>query len=327
MSQLPSRRIGDQVVSALGLGCMGMSAVYGRPDAAEARATLDRAIDLGVTLFDTADMYGNGHNERFVGEALRGRRDRIRLATKTGITTVPVLGLPRGVDGRPARIRRALDASLQRLGTDHVDLYYLHRVDPQVPIEDSVGAMAEAVAAGKVLQLGLSEATADELRRACAVHPIMALQTEWSLFSRDLEVDVLPAARSLGVAIVAYSPLGRGMLTGSPASTTRLPLIDYRRFLPRWRRANLQANLHEVGVVRSVADEVGATPGQVALAWVLARGEDVVPIPGTKRRKYLEQNLGALDVVLSPDQLARLDGISASGDRYGSGTGGVPTRR
>lgn len=316
---LPERRLGDLTVSALGLGCMGMARVYGRPDPEEARATIDRALDLGVTLFDTADMYGNGASERFLGRALRNRRDRIVLASKTGILSWPVVGVPRGVNARPERIRRSIEGSLRRLGTDHLDLYYLHRVDPRVPIEESVGALSDLVAAGKVRAVGVSEVTADELRRAYATHPIAAVQSEWSLFSRDLEAEVVPAARELGVGIVAYSPLSRGILSGSPAATTRLSLFDYRRFLPRWQAENLTANLRAVEVVAAVGRAHQVTPAQVALAWVLARGDDVVPIPGTKRPRYLEENIGALDVRLSEDDLARLDGLVAVGNRYAGG--------
>ena len=238
------------------------------------------------------------------------------LATKTGITTRRLTGLPKGLDGRPERIKSALEASLRRLGTDRVDLYYLHRVDPHVPIEDSVGAIAALVAEGKVRAVGVSEVTGAELRRAYATHPIAAAQMEWSLFSREVETEVLSTARELGVGIVAYSPLGRGMLTASPTATTKLPLIDYRRFLPRWRRQNLAANLQGVERVRAVADRLGATPGQIALAWVLSRGEDVVPIPGTKRPAYLAENIGALEVRLDAAAFAELEQIEATGSRY-----------
>uniref|UniRef100_UPI00261D515B aldo/keto reductase n=1 Tax=Micropruina sp. TaxID=2737536 RepID=UPI00261D515B len=264
-----TRRLGPLRVSPLGLGCMGMSAVYGRPDEASSKATLQRALDRGVTLFDTADMYGRGANEKLLGRHLRGARNDIVLATKTGILTMPGLGLPMGVDASPARIARAAEASLRRLRTEVIDLYYLHRVDPRVPIEESIGAMAALVRAGKVRALGVSEVTADELRRAHAEHPIAAVQLEWSLFSRDPERDVVPLAHELGVGVVAYSPLGRGMLTGSPAATTQLSVVDYRRLLPRWNRRNLAENLGQVQVVREVADEVGARPAQVALAWLL----------------------------------------------------------
>jgi aryl-alcohol dehydrogenase-like predicted oxidoreductase len=306
---------------------MGMAMVYGRPDPAQARATIDLALERGVTLLDTADVYGNGSSERFLGQALRGRRDEVALASKTGIRTWPLIGLPRGVNGRPAHIRRSVEGSLRRLGTDHLDLYYLHRVDPRVPIEESIGAMGELVTAGQVRALGVSEVTANELRRAYATHPIAAVQSEWSLFSRELEADVVPTARELGVGVVAYSPLGRGMLSGTAAATTRLPLIDYRRFLPRWRSENLTANLEAVEVVAAIARGHQATPAQVALAWVLAQGEDVVPIPGTKRPQYLEENLAALDVQLAPDDLERLDRLVAVGDRYAGGATGVGGRQ
>ncbi|WP_375389835.1 aldo/keto reductase [uncultured Amnibacterium sp.] len=310
------RRIADLEVGELGLGCMGLATVYGRPDPREARATLDAALEGGVRLLDTADMYGDGTSERFLGEWLPGRRDRVVLATKAGIRT-RLGGLPAGLDGRPAHLRAALDASLGRLGTDHVDLYYLHRVDPRVPIEDSVGAIAGFVQAGKVRQVGVSEVTASELLRAHSVHPIAAVQSEWSLFTRDLERDVVPAARSIGATVVPYSPLGRGMLTGDPRATTRLPLLDYRRFLPRWRGANLRRNLALVDRVREVAGRIGATPAQVALAWLLGQGEDVVPIPGTTRRRSLADNLGATRITLTDGDRAALDGLQAAGGRYG----------
>lgn len=320
-----TRRLGPLRVSPLGLGCMGMSAVYGRPDEASSKATLQRALDRGVTLFDTADMYGRGANEKLLGRHLRGARNDIVLATKTGILTMPGLGLPMGVDASPARIARAAEASLRRLRTEVIDLYYLHRVDPRVPIEESIGAMAALVRAGKVRALGVSEVTADELRRAHAEHPIAAVQLEWSLFSRDPERDVVPLAHELGVGVVAYSPLGRGMLTGSPAATTQLSVVDYRRLLPRWNRRNLAENLGQVQVVREVADEVGARPAQVALAWLLGHDSGVVPIPGTKRPAYLDENLAALDLTLTADQRERLSILRAAGDRYRSGSG-VPSR-
>lgn len=320
-----TRRLGPLRVSPLGLGCMGMSAVYGRPDEASSKATLQRALDRGVTLFDTADMYGRGANEKLLGRHLRGARNDIVLATKTGILTMPGLGLPMGVDASPAHIARAAEASLRRLRTEVIDLYYLHRVDPRVPIEESIGAMAALVRAGKVRALGISEVTADELRRAHAEHPIAAVQLEWSLFSRDPERDVVPLAHELGVGVVAYSPLGRGMLTGSPAATTQLSVVDYRRLLPRWNRRNLAENLGQVQVVREVADEVGARPAQVALAWLLGHDSGVVPIPGTKRPAYLDENLAALDLTLTADQRERLSILRAAGDRYRSRSG-VPSR-
>jgi aryl-alcohol dehydrogenase-like predicted oxidoreductase len=295
---------------------MGMAMVYGRPDPVRARAAIARALDLGVTLFDTADMYGRGASERLVGHALRGRRDEVVLASKVGILSWPVVGIPRGVSGRPNYIRRSLEGSLRRLGTDYLDLYYLHRVDPDVPIEESIGAMSDLVAAGKVRELGVSEVTADELRRAYAVHPIAAVQSEWSLFSRELEAEVVPAARALGVGIVAYSPLGRGMLSGAASATTRLSLFDYRRMLPRWQSDNLADNLRAVETVADIATDRQATPAQVALSWLLAQGDDVVPIPGTKRPGYVEENIGALQVTLTDDDMARLDRLVAAGDRY-----------
>jgi aryl-alcohol dehydrogenase-like predicted oxidoreductase len=315
---LPARALGRNgpTVSAQGLGCMGMSFAYGTPDHDEAIATIDRALELGVTLFDTADMYGFGHNEELVGKALAPRRDDVVLATKFGIHLDADDPSGRGVRGDPAYVRQACDASLGRLGLDHIDLYYQHRPDPTVPIEDTVGAMAELVAAGKVRHLGLSEASVDTIRRAAAVHPIAALQTEWSLFSRDIEDGIVPACRELGIGIVPYSPLGRGLLTGNVASLDDLQDDDFRRTQPRFQGANLDANLAAVAVVREIAEVHGVTPGQVALAWVTAQGDDVVPIPGTKRRRYLEQNVAALDVALTPDDLARLDTLRPAGERY-----------
>lgn len=310
------RIIGGIEPFPIGLGCMGMTMSYGPVDKAEAAATVQAAVDAGVTLFDTAQMYGGGRNEAFIGPLLEPFRDDIVLATKSGIRT-RFGGLPVGLDGRPESIRKGLDASLKRLRTDRVDLYYLHRVDPKVPLEDSVGALADGVHAGKVRAIGLSEVTGSQLRRAHAVHPVAAVQMEWSLFSRTLEDDVLPVARELGVGIVTYSPLGRGMLTGSPAATTNLSLLDYRRILPRWRKENLAANLRTLDIIGQVAARHDATLGQVALAWVLARGDDVVPIPGTKRRRHLKENLAALELRLSAEDLVELDRIRAQGDRYG----------
>lgn len=317
-----SVRIGSLETSPLGLGCMTMTQAYGRPgkvETREARATLAHALEIGLTFFDTADMYGNGANERLVGGVLRSHRDDIVLATKFANVTLPLLGLPYRVDGSPAYVKKAVDASLRRLGTDRIDLYYLHRVDPKTPIEESVGAMAELVAAGKVRELGLSEASADEIRRAHAVHPIAALQSEWSLFSRDIETDVVPTCRELGIAIVPYSPLGRGLLTGTPESSTRLGLLDYRRLLPRWRKDNLATNLEQVRRIVRIADRLDATAAQVCLAWLLSRGtphSPVVPIPGTKRRRYLDDNVKAIDLVLPADVIADLDAIQAAGERY-----------
>ncbi|MEI5672118.1 MULTISPECIES: aldo/keto reductase [Nocardioides] len=308
-------------VSALGLGCMGMSAFYGTPDEEGGLATIRRALDLGVTFLDTSDMYGPHTNERLVGRAIAGRRDEVQLATKFGIVAGP--GRERAYDSSPAYVRSACDASLQRLGVDHVDLYYQHRVDPKVPIEETVGAMAELVTAGKVRHLGLSEASAATIRRAHAVHPITALQTEYSLFTRDLEDEILPTLRELGIGLVPYSPLGRGILTGAITSESTLEEGDSRRsaYFPRLNGEGLQANLRLVDAVRAIAEEKGCTPGQLALAWVLAQGEDVAPIPGTKRVRYLEENAGAADVELSADDLQRLtDAVprdAVVGERYG----------
>lgn len=312
-----NRRLGAELtVSALGLGCMGMSYAYGAADRAEALATLDRALELGITFLDTADIYGAGHNETLLGEFLASRRDDVVLATKFGILLDPATRMPNGVDGSATHLRESIDASLQRLGVDHVDLYYLHRPDPSVPIEDTVGAMAELVTAGKVRHLGLSEASAATIRRAAAVHPIAAVQSEWSIFSRDLEADVVPACRELGIGLVPYSPLGRGMLTGSAAASTGIGDDDFRRTLPRWQGDNLAANVATVERIREIAGTYGAEPSQVALAWLLAQGDDVVPIPGTKRRRYLDENVGALGLTLSADDVAALSALQPAGDRY-----------
>jgi aryl-alcohol dehydrogenase-like predicted oxidoreductase len=269
-----------------------------------------------VNFLDTADMYGKGHNEYLVGRAVKDRRDRVVLATKFGI--VRGEGRQRGIDSSPEYARKAIDASLQRLGVDHVDLYYLHRRNPQVPIEDTVGAMAELVRAGKVRQIGLSEVNAETLRKAHAVHPLAALQSEYSLWTRDVEADILPTARELGITLVAYSPVGRGFLTGKIASTTDLADDDFRRFNPRFQGDNLAQNLRLLDAVRDLATEVGATPVQVALAWLLAKGDDIVPIPGTKRVRYLEENAAAVDVTLTAEQVRVLDEAlpHAAGDRY-----------
>jgi aryl-alcohol dehydrogenase-like predicted oxidoreductase len=301
-------------VSRLGLGCMGMSFAYGAPDDTESIATLHRALDLGITFLDTADLYGFGANEELVGRAVADRRDEVFLATKFGIVRDPRDWSVRGVNGSPEYVRSSIDASLQRLGVDHVDLYYQHRMDPTVPVEETVGAMAALVESGKVRYLGLSEASAETIRRAHAVHPITAVQTEWSLFSRDIEESVLPTCRELGIGIVPYSPLGRGLLTG--ALPKDLADDDYRRTLPRFEGENLEANLALVDEIRTVASRYDATPGQVAIAWVLAQGNDVAPIPGTKRRRYLEENVGALDVQLSPDDIAALSKLDPAGARY-----------
>jgi aryl-alcohol dehydrogenase-like predicted oxidoreductase len=314
---LPTRTLGQTgpTVSAQGLGCMGMSFAYGAPDADESVATIARALELGVTFFDTADMYGFGHNEELVGKALAPHRDEVVLATKFGIYLNPDDPSGRGVRGDAEYVRQACDASLGRLGTDHIDLYYQHRPDVTVPIEETVGAMAELVEAGKVRHLGLSEASADTIRRAAAVHPIAALQSEWSIFSRDIEDEIVPACREHGVGLVPYSPLGRGLLTGTVGSLDQLSDDDFRRSVPRFQGENLDHNLALVAVVREIAEAHGVTPGQVALAWLAAQGDDVVPIPGTKRRTYLEENVGAADVTLTPDDLARLDDLRPAGTR------------
>jgi len=317
---MQTRKLRDLEVSALGLGCMGMSAFYGAADEDEAIATIRRALELGCTFFDTAEMYGPYTNEELLGRALAGRRDEVVIASKFGIRFAPTADNPtnRVLDGSPANVRRSIEGTLQRLGTDHVDLYYLHRVDAATPIEDTVGAMATLVEEGKVRHLGLSEASAETLRRAAAVHPITALQTEWSLWTRDIEEHILPAARELGIGVVPYSPLGRGFLSGRFTSPDELDENDFRRHGPRFTGENLERNLALVEKVREIAAEKGCTPGQLALAWVLAQGDDVVPIPGTKRRTYLEENLAAVDVQLTAEDLARIDAEvpAAAGDRY-----------
>lgn len=308
-------------VSALGLGCMGMSEFYGAPDEANGIATIHRALDLGVTFLDTADMYGPFTNERLVGKAIGDRRDEVVLATKFGNERLPD-GNFVGINGSPEYVRAACDASLDRLGVDHIDLYYQHRVDKTVPIEETVGAMAELVAAGKVTHLGLSEASAETIRRAHAVHPITALQTEYSLFTRELEAEILPTIRELGIGLVPYSPLGRGLLTGAVTAQT-LAAGDSRAsgYFPRFKGEALDANLVLVDRIRALAAEHGCTPGQLALAWVLAQGDDVAPIPGTKRVTYLEENVGSTAVVLTPADLAALVAAvpldAVVGDRYG----------
>ena len=316
---MQTRALGPLTVSALGLGCMGMSEFYGVGDEQESLATISRALDLGVSLLDTADMYGPFTNEQLVGRALAGRRGEVVLATKFGNERRPNGSWVR-VNGTPEYVRAACDASLQRLGVDVIDLYYQHRVDRTVPIEDTVGAMAELVQAGKVRALGLSEASAQTVRRAHAVHPVSALQTEWSLWERTAEIDLLPTTRELGIGFVPYSPLGRGFLTGRFASPDDLPEGDYRRASPRFSGENFARNLALVDRVRALAEEKSCTPAQLALAWLLAQGPDVVPIPGTTRRARLEENVGALDVQLDAGDLRRLDELApvgvAAGDRY-----------
>jgi aryl-alcohol dehydrogenase-like predicted oxidoreductase len=320
-------QLGDLTVSCLGLGCMGMSQSYGVTSdetEAESVATLHAAIDAGCTFIDTADVYGDGENEELVGRALAGRRDQVVLATKFGFKRpASASALPSVVDGSPAYAREAIDASLRRLGVDHVDLWYLHRRDPQVPIEETVGAMASMVEAGKVRYLGLSEVNGDTVRAAHAVHPISAVQSEWSLWTRDPETVVLPTLRELGIGFVPFSPLGRGFLTGQLKSPDDFEPDDMRRGLPRFTGENFQRNLDLVAQVQALAAEKCVTPGQLALAWLLAQGNDVAPIPGTKRRKYLAENLGAADVTLTAEELAALDEAfppdAVSGQRYAQG--------
>jgi aryl-alcohol dehydrogenase-like predicted oxidoreductase len=315
------RRLGGQglEVSEQGLGCMGMSEFYGDTDEQEATATIHRALELGVNFLDTADMYGPFTNERLVGRAIAGRRDDVVIATKFGNLRGPN-GERLGIRGDAAYVREACEASLERLDTDRIDLYFQHRVDPEVPIEETVGAMAELVREGKVLHLGLSEASADTLRRAHAVHSITALQSEYSLWTRDLEERILPTVRELGIGFVAYSPLGRGFLSGRFRSPDDLPEGDFRRANPRFQGENFKRNLQIVDRVRELAGENDVTPAQLALAWVLHRGDDIVPIPGTKRRPYLEENVAASDIDLTEDDLRRLDEAAppgqTAGDRY-----------
>jgi aryl-alcohol dehydrogenase-like predicted oxidoreductase len=304
-------------VSRQGLGCMGMSEFYGEADEAESIATVQRALDLGVTLLDTSDIYGPFTNERLVGRAIAGRRDDVVLATKFGIVRDED-GTRRGIDGSPAYVRKACEASLQRLGVDHIDLYYQHRVDPKTPIEETVGALAELINEGKVRSIGLSEAAPETIRRAHEVHPITALETEYSLWSRDPEAEILPTIRELGIGFVPYSPLGRGFLTGRYRSADTIGEGDFRRTDPRFKRENFDENLAIVEAVEALAEEKGVSAAQIALAWVHHQGKDVVPIPGTTTRRHLESNVAALDVTFTDEELARLSSVgTATGDRYG----------
>jgi aryl-alcohol dehydrogenase-like predicted oxidoreductase len=318
---LQTTALGSQglISSRQGLGCMGMSEFYGSTgDGQESLATIDRALELGVTLLDTADIYGPFTNEELVGKAIAGRREQVVLATKFGIVRDPADPAARGVNGRPEYVRASCDASLRRLGTDYIDLYYQHRVDPDTPIEETVGAMAELITAGKVRYLGLSEAAAPTIRRAHAVHPISALQTEYSIWARQVEAEILPTLRELGIGLVAYSPLGRGFLTGTLRSLDGLPANDFRRGQPRMAGANLEANLAIVEPIERIAAARGVTAAQIALAWVHHQGPDVVPIPGTKRRRYLADNVAAASIELTPAELDELAAAgTAVGDRYG----------
>jgi aryl-alcohol dehydrogenase-like predicted oxidoreductase len=318
------RNLRELSVSALGLGCMGMSEFYGPGDEAESIATLHRAIELGVDFFDTADMYGPFKNEELLGRALAGKRDKVKIATKFGIVRNPTDPTQRGISGKPEYVRTACEASLKRLKVDTIDLYYQHRVDPNTPIEETVGAMKRLVEEGKVRHLGLSEANVDTLRRACKVHPIAALQTEYSLWTRDPEDDILAACRELGIGFVAYSPLGRGFLTGEIKRFEDLAPDDFRRFSPRFQGENFAKNLDLVQRVQSIAQAKKCSAAQLALAWVLAQGTDIVAIPGTKRRKYLEDNIGALQVTLSTEDLREIDEAApkgiAAGLRYPAST-------
>ena len=316
------RTLGDLEVSELGLGCMGMSAFYGETDEQESIATIQRALELGIDFIDTAQIYGPLTNEELVGRAIKGKREEYVIATKMqrnldGVVPGDISTIGE-IDGSAENVRKTIDGSLERLGVEQIDLYYLHRVDPKVEIEETVGAMAELVEAGKVHHLGLSEAAPETIRRAHAVHPITALQTEYSVFARQPEAEILPTCRELGIGFVAYSPLGRGFLSGRFASPDELAQDDFRRSQPRFQGQNLEANMRIVAKLREIAEEKDVTPAQLALAWVLAQGEDIVPIPGTKRRKYLEENAAAADVELTDEELARIDEElpAVSGDRY-----------
>ncbi|MBA2690927.1 MAG: aldo/keto reductase [Rubrobacter sp.] len=318
---MDKRKLGKQgfEVSEIGLGCMGMSEFYGTGDEAESIATIGRALDLGVNFIDTADMYGPFSNERLVGKAIKARREEVALATKFGMERTEDGGIV-GVNGKPDYVRKAAEASLERLGVDHIDLYYQHRVDPNTPVEETWGAMKELVEAGKVRYLGISEAAPDTIRKANAVHPVTAIQTEYSLWSRDVEDEILPTARELGIGFVPYSPLGRGFLTGQITSPDDFAENDFRRTSPRFTGENFQKNLDLVERVKEIADEKGVTPGQLALAWLLHQGDDLTPIPGTKRRERLEENAKATDVKLASADLSRIDEAApkgaAAGERY-----------
>ncbi|MYZ49714.1 aldo/keto reductase [Propylenella binzhouense] len=318
---MKTRRLGRLEVSAIGLGCMGMTGLYGARDAEESKATIRHAVDRGITLIDTSDAYGNGKNETMIGEALKGLRSKVVLATKFGNLRNPDGST--GVNGRPDYVPKACDASLKRLGTDHIDLYFVHRIDPDVPIEETVGAMAKLVEAGKIGHIGLSEAGVATIRRAHAEHPVAALQTEYSLWTRDVEDEILPACRELGIGFNAYAPLGRGFLTGRIDGPGSLEENDRRRDMPRFQDENLEQNLDLLKTLEAVAEETGHTPAQVALAWTLAMGEDIVPIPGASRRKWIDANVEAAEIALPAAALARLDGdfvaARVHGTRYPGG--------